>query len=468
MRQKKLFIGQNIRNLREEYGLTQAAFAESIGISTSYLNQIENNQRHVSANVLVALAERYSVDIAAFSSSDADRRLSDILEVFSDPALKKLAPGRQEMLQACQSAPNLTRALIHLHQLYRKTAEQVDELGDLHVRSGTIPSTFEEVRDFFHYQGNYFDKLDRNAEALAEELTDKNDLYSALKLRLHKVHKVRVLPEPDAQPSSVRRFDASTRTLFINARLSEATQVFELAHHLALLEQAPLIESISASGDFQAEDAVSICKIGLANYFAGAVVLPYSKFYDAAKRHRHDLELLADEFGCSLEQVAHRLSTLQRPRKKGTPFFFARVDQAGNITKRHSATSLQFARFGSACPLWNVHQAFETPNRIQRQLAVTPDGNKYLCLAVAVTKRSGGYRDPVRRYALALGCEIRHAPAIVYADDLSIEQETAYEPIGVSCRICDRTECHQRSVPPIRKPLAVNPFERGPVPYRLA
>ena len=182
---------------------------------------------------------------------------------------------------------------------------------------------------------------------------------------------------------------------------------------------------------------------------------------------RHDLELLAARFGASIEQVAHRLSTLQRPGAKGIPFFFARVDQAGTITKRHSATRLQFARFGGACPLWNVHRAFETPGRFLRQLAETPDGVRYVLLARDVTKRGGHFGAPVRRYAMALGCEVKHAGALVYADGLDLARDGAFEPIGISCRICERTDCHQRSVPPLEKRLSIRPDRRDVLPYSL-
>lgn len=172
-------------------------------------------------------------------------------------------------------------------------------------------------------------------------------------------------------------------------------------------------------------------------------------------------------FGASVEQVAHRLSTLQRPGAKGIPFFFVRVDQAGTITKRHSATRLQFARFGGACPLWNVHRAFETPGRFLRQLAQTPDGVRYFCLARDVSKSGGTYAAPVRRYAIGLGCEVRHAPDLVYADDMDISNEAAFEPIGISCRICERQNCHQRSVPPLESTLRVDPDSRGVLPYEI-
>ena len=196
--------------------------------------------------------------------------------------------------------------------------------------------------------------------------------------------------------------------------------------------------------------------------------MPYGAFLAAAREMRHDLERLADRFGASLEQVAHRLSTLQRPGAKGVPMFFVRVDQAGTITKRHSATRLQFARYGGACPLWNVHQAFETPGQFLRQLAETPDGVRYLCLAREVSHGGGAWRAPVRRYAIGLGCEVSHAAQMVYADGLDLTDAAAFEPIGVSCRICERRACHQRSVPPLERALSIDPDRRGILPYDLA
>ena len=203
----------------------------------------------------------------------------------------------------------------------------------------------------------------------------------------------------------------------------------------------------------------------MANYFAGAATLPYGAFLSAARDLRHDIEALSARFDASLEQVGHRLSTLQRPEARGIPFFFARIDQAGTITKRHSATRLQFARFGGACPLWNVHQAFEMPGRILRQLAETPDGVRYLCLARDITKPGTHFRAPTRRFAIALGCEVGYADQLIYADDM--ELAGPFEPIGVSCRICERETCHQRSVPPVERRLELDPNRRDLLPYRL-
>ncbi|MCG6882854.1 MAG: DUF2083 domain-containing protein, partial [Silicimonas sp.] len=160
---------------------------------------------------------------------------------------------------------------------------------------------------------------------------------------------------------------------------------------------------------------------------------------------------------------------LQRPGAKGVPFFFVRVDQAGTITKRHSATRLQFARYGGACPLWNVHRAFETPGQFLRQLAETPDGARYLCLAREISSTVGGpaFRAPKRRFAIALGCEISHAAQVVYSDGLDLKDASGFEPIGISCRICERRNCHQRSVPPLERDLTVSQTRREVLPYEV-
>ena len=319
------------------------------------------------------------------------------------------------------------------------------------------------MRDFFHYCDNYIDPIDRAAERFAAGLAS-GERRAALAAWLEARHGVTVHVEPGAP---LRRYEPAARRLTLGAHAAAATQAFQVLHQIALIEHGDLLEATLDLARFRSEAARAICLTGLANYFAGAALLPYGRFLDQAQALRHDLEALAGGFAASIEQVAQRLSTLQRIGAKGVPFFFVRVDQAGTITKRHSATRLQFARFGGGCPLWNVHQAFELPGRFLRQLAETPDGVRYLCLARAISKPGGSFHAPVQRYAIGLGCEISHAGALVYADDLDIRNDAAYQPIGISCRICERRDCHQRAVPPLERPLAVDPNERGLLPYRI-
>ncbi len=469
MRAKKLFIGRKLRDLREEFKLTQAGLAAQLGISVSYLSQLENNQRHVTAPILLGLASQFSVDIASLSQDDGDRLLADLAEAFADPLFSGGQPSAQDLKLVVQNTPDVAHAFLSMHRALRRAGEQLAELDDTIARTGSIsePMPYEEVRDFFHYIDNYIHELDVAAEDLA------NGMAGAARNRVRLMadyienkHRVRVVIGGELSSNdAMRRFDATARVLTLNPRADNATNAFQIAHQIALLEHGRTMDAIVAKAEFRTTNAAAICRIGLANYFAGAAMLPYTRFAAAAKELRYDLDLLCDKFGASLEQVCHRLSTLQRPGAKGVPFFFARVDKAGTITKRHSATKLQFARFGSACPLWNVHSAFETPDRIVRQLAETPDGARYLCLATSVIKRSGGFRSPVQRYALALGCEITHASELVYADDLELARNEAFEPIGISCRICERRHCHQRAVPPMKRDLIIDANERRMIPY---
>ncbi|MEQ8481138.1 MAG: short-chain fatty acyl-CoA regulator family protein [Hoeflea sp.] len=479
MRSRKLFIGGRVRAIRSEHGLTQAGFAAKLGISTSYLNQIENNQRNVSASVLLALAETFSVDIASLSDQDTDRLLADVSEALADPVSGGAQPSLSDIKLVVQNAPSFARAFVALHQAMRRSGDQLAELDETLERSGAMsePTPYEEVRDFFHYVDNYIHDLDMAGEALSRDLARSRGVSAkALADHIERRHRVRVVigvggdeatGSDQGGRSGLRRFDPVSRVLWLNPRSPASTQAFQIACQIALIEHDGLMRSIIDDARFRSADAGAICRIGLANYFAGAAILPYGEFSSTARELRHDLVLIADRFSTSLEQVAHRLSTLQRPGRKGVPFIFARVDKAGNITKRHSATKLQFARFGSACPLWNAHSAFETPNRIVRQLAETPDGVRYLCLATAVSKPSGGWREPVQSYALALGCEVAHAGELVYADDLDLGRSEAFEPIGVSCRICERRDCHQRAVPPLKRRLLVDPNTRRTIPYGL-
>ena len=465
MATQKLYAGVKLREIRTRLGLTQKSFAEKLGVSLPYLNQMENNNRPVSTGVVLALAQEFGFDVAELSTGDAERLVSDMREAFADPVFSDVPP-LADLRLAASNAPALAHALLELHRAYRLGHERLasldENLGTDDKRSKASP--WDEVRDFFHYCDNYLDAVDRAAEHFSN--TGKSRGLAPADMA-EAVLKDRGIAVERVDLESMRTYDPDKRILSLSTRPPRATQEFQLLMQVALLTQDALLEATLDFARFQTDEARAIAKLGLANYFAGAALLPYGQFLAAAHETRHDLERLADRFGASIEQIAHRLSTLQRPGAKGIPFFFVRVDQAGTITKRHSATRLQFARFGGACPLWNVHQAFETPGRFLRQLAQTPDGVRYFCLSRNVTKSGGSFDAPVRRYAIGLGCEVKHAGALVYADDLDVSNDAAFEPIGVSCRICERQFCHQRSVPPLERQLQVDPYSRGTLPYEI-
>jgi len=464
MATQKLYAGAKLRETRTRLGLTQKEFAAKLGVSLPYLNQMENNNRPVSTTVVLALAQEFGFDVTELSTGDSERLVSDMREAMADPVFADAAPPLADLRLTASNAPALARAFLDLHRAYRQTHERLASLDEALGRedSRTQPSPWDEVRDFFHYCDNYIDAVDHAAERFAAGAGDQG-------IRAHALHTLRAagISVRMDESSTTRHFDRDNRVLTLSSHSAAQTQTFQLLLQIALLHQDKLLEATLDLARFQSGEARAIAKIGLANYFAGAALMPYVQFQKAAQDTRHDLELLSHRFGASIEQVAHRLSTLQRPNAKGIPFFFVRVDQAGTITKRHSATRLQFARFGGACPLWNVHRAFETPGRFLRQLAETPDGVRYISLARDISKSAGSFGAPVRRFAISLGCEVRHATDLVYADGLDFSNPKAYEPIGISCRICERKTCHQRSVPPLERRLTIDTDQRGVLPYQV-
>ena len=462
---QKIYAGTSLRETRTRSGLTQRVFAERLGISLPYLSQMENNHRPISAGVLLRLAQEFGVDLTTLSAGDAERMVIDMQEALADPIFDT-APPLNDLRLAATNAPSLARAFLDLYRAHRQGQERLAALDEAIGAAGqnALSTPWEEVRDFFHYCDNYIDAVDRAAERFACPDGVRADPWQAAVSALAKSG-IRIR-EMELPANAV--FRRSGNEIHLNAAAESATRVFQLLHLVAVERQSDLLEAMLDLARFRDPAAREIARVGMANYFAGAALMPYRAFLAAAQAERHELERLAHLFGASLEQVAHRLSTLQRPGAKGVPFFFVRVDQAGTITKRHSATRLQFARFGGACPLWNVHRAFEQPRHFLRQLAETPDGVRYLLLARDVSKHAGAFDAPVRRFAIGLGCEIGHAGKLVYGDGLDLSRPRAFEPIGISCRICPRRDCHQRSVPPIDRPLRIPTDRNGPLPYEIA
>lgn len=471
---QKIFAGLKIRNLRETCGLNQGAFAERLGISASYLNQIENNQRPLTAQVMVALAQTFSIDVGAFAHEDTEKLVSSLREALTDPVFSGLLPNGQDLKTIVANVPWFAHAFLGLHLAFRRTGEKLHALDERYSNGeedGTpgVLMPYEEVRDFLHYRSNYFGTLDETAEELAEQtfgsVAARPDTLASY---LFSKHAIRIeFKSLEPQSRFMRQLDRKARVLWLREGIDPSSATFLMAQQIGLLEQAEAIETIVASGNFRNADAAAIMRLALANYYAGAVLMPYERFLEAARRTRYDAERLCVLFGTSFEQVGHRFSTLQKPNAKGVPFYFVRVDRAGNIIKRHSSTRFQFARFGGSCPLWNVHEAFEAAGRTLVQVAEMPDGVRYLCVARAVTKSGGSHLAPSRHYALGIGCELSHASEVVYADRLDVKS-TPVMPIGVSCRMCERHECPQRAVPPVDRALTVDPDRREIVPFRFS
>jgi predicted transcriptional regulator/DNA-binding XRE family transcriptional regulator len=457
---KRLFAGAKARALRGRLGLSQSAMAARVGLSVSYLSQLESDDRPMTDAVLAAFARAFPDDWAEIGADDHAALVARAAAAASDPTVPG-ALAEEALLRGVARQPLLAERLAAVHEAYRRSQDQLRSLDDALDRGsgGGAPFPWDEVREWFHDAGNYVDPIDRAAERLAGEIGAEG-----IEARLAG-HGVALAP---AGGTELRAFDPATRSLAIDRSIPPESRLFQMAHQLMRLELADMIADIAGGAGLHSHESVQLLSVGLANYAAGAFLMPYAAFRAEARRLRHDIDALRQMFGVSFEQACHRLSTLQRPGAAGIPFFFCRVDMAGNITKRHSATRLQFARFGGACPLWMVHEAVAIPDRILVQLAETPDGVRYVSMAKGLVKPSGSYARPSRRYAVALGCEAVHAADFVYADQLDLSGAGSATPIGVSCRICPREQCEQRAFPPAGRALSIDPDRRAVVPYGFA
>ncbi len=482
-RNRKTFLGGKLRRFREGQALTQAAMATNLGISPSYLNQIENDQRPLTVQVLLKLSATYNIDLQSFSEGADERLASEVLNCLDDPLfhISKSSNNNKiggesvnirDLREAVASSPVFAKHFLTLYRAYSQTKHNYADLaheiaGDEAVRAVEGPQfPYEEVRDFFYYKNNYFDDLDKAAESLFNnEGLSLGEGEAQLVHYLERSHNIRV--DLVGENDGLRTFNTSRKVLTLSKLLSHKQRVFQLAHQICLLEQGSLLDSIIAEGNLSNPQSAAVCRVGLANYYAGALLMPYEQFLDRAQADKYDIERLQIHFNVSFEQVCHRVSTLQRPHHKGIPFYFVRVDMAGNISKRQSASDFHFAQVGGACPLWNVHEAFATPGKILRQIAEMPDGKRYFCLARTVTRTEGGYLMPQKTFSVGLGCEIHHAPNLVYSVGCDLEDKNAAIPIGVSCRVCERTNCPQRAFPPIGKAIRINEHERDFLPYQF-
>ncbi|MGO9134832.1 MAG: helix-turn-helix domain-containing protein [Methylovirgula sp.] len=473
-RPKKIFAGERLRRLRDSRRLSQAELARRLGLSSSYLNQIENDHRPLAAAILPRLCDLFGVEPEYFSDVEDVRHAADLREASGDPMFGDRLISHAEAEAAVRAAPQVVQRFMQLYRAWRAVNEEQavsrskeQSVSDEEPAPSRLP--YDDVRDWVQSRRNYFDGLDRAAEELAEAQNFGHDnLRDELASYLRTKHGIDVERVSGLlEHGLLWRLDRGPRKLFLAAEPASERQAFALAHVIGLIEQKMQIGRLIQSAGLGSEEARALARVGLANYFAGALMLPYRHFLSEAQVARYDIERLQSRFGVTFEQICHRLSTLQRPRASGIPFWFLKTDIAGNVLKRSSATRFQFARFGGACPLWNVYHAFAQPGRVSVQLARTPDGVTYLSIARTVGPSGNSFLSRPRAVAIGLGCEIDYARQTVYSIGLNLDDPDAADPIGPGCRTCERGDCRHRAVPPLGRSLDVGNAERGVLPYRI-
>ncbi len=448
----KTFMGVRLIRLREERGLNQLTFAKKLGISPSYLNQLERNQRPLTVSILLRINEQFGVDVQMFSENDEARLIADVRDALAETGSE--APSSVEISSLVSNMPGVARSIVELQRRTRAAAERMDTLlaavGDKqNLPSFSMLGLHEEVRDYFNRRHNHIAELDDAAETIFRDGGFvPGEAAPKLMQRLAEHHGIRVLISGSGSGAADKqRYDARTKTLHLADFLQPGQQAFQMAVQLAQMEMDDVISKLIREGGFAAGESSRLARIGLSNYFAGALVMPYGAFLHSAEELSYDVERLASRFGVGFEAACHRLSTLQRAGAPGLPFFFVRVDRAGNVSKRHSAADFHFSRIGGTCPLWIVYEAFSQPDRVLSQVAGMPDGRNYFWIARRVVSGTVGYGKPQKTFAVGLGCDLRHAHRLVYSRGFNLSEPNAATRIGLGCKVCDRKDCVQRAAP---------------------
>lgn len=463
---RRLYVGPTLRRLRRDRGLTQSDMAADLEVSPSYVALLERNHRPLTAELLLRLAQTYDLDVASLRDSDGADEQARLAAVMKDPLLADIDLPALETADVATNFPGVTEAILRLHTAYQEAqlalADRDVETGPSGETGGDGADPVAESRRFLAARRNSFPTLDDAAERLAQQVAARDGLTGYFKAQ-HDL-RVRRVP-PKVMVGSTRRLDWHRKEVLLDDELDNASQHFQLALQLAYLELAKPIDAVLKDGSFASDSGERLTRRALAGYAAAAILMPYAAFARAAETRRYDVEALGRQFGVSFEQVAHRLTTLQKPGQERVPFFFIRVDEAGNVSKRLDGAGFPFARHGGGCPLWNVHQAFRSPRQVITQWLELPDGQRFFSIARTVTAGGGGYGRPKVERAIALGCAAEHAGKLIYAQGRGAPEPDGATPIGVTCRLCHRADCVARSAPPIGRQILPDDIRRTSAPF---
>ena len=442
--ERKLFIGHKLRRLRREEGVTQAQMAHDLGISAAYLNLIEHNQRPITVNVLLRLGDAFGINIQEFAVDDTDTQSSRLQEILADPLFSGLELTRQDLRDAVERVPLIAEALQLVYSRYQQgSAPDGRQAGEAALGR---PAEVDELLDALEDRQNHFPMLENAAEALSDEAgLRQNALESGLSRYLAETHGhvVRSMPARVMETTPYRHDFHGKRVLF-NELTPVETRVFALGKIVADLQLRDEINEIISAFKLREPASEAMMRATLTSYFAGALMMPYARFTEAALETRHDVDILQARFGTSFEQVAHRLTTLQRPGTRALPFFLLRMDAAGNVSKRFSAGGFSFSRYGGACPAWSIVNAPRHPGNLGVDKVQLPEGGEFLSLAKSIRKGLPTSGRPQRRLTVVLGCSFEHAEQVVYADSL---RDAEPSPVGTNCRLCPRARCEFRAFP---------------------
>ncbi len=473
-------FGSKLKALRIARKVKQIDLAKSLGISPAYLNLIENNKRPMNVDVLENLLNFFDIDMQAFMSTAEGVKLHNRLDsLLKDPFLQAHAIGPDELDLLGQNS-SLSNLILSLYDGFKNSQEQLhglqqrlfsDEqnresegqsLDNLYILDRTA---YDEVTDFLEHHHNYFPAIESAAEELLRAGGVEDGRRTTILTQILKKHfKIEVIRRSFPPESHLLRlYNEKTRRLYVSDSFERHRLHFQLAHFIGLMsfEREPIVEDLIADFGFTKPHASKLAKVNLANYFAGALLLPYPQFLKWVQETAYDIQTMEGLFGMPFEPIAHRLCTLGKPGESGIPLHFIKTDIAGNIRKKYSGTGIKIDDRRGSCPKWAVHTAFLTPSILRRQYSIMPDGEQYLCVALASVQSETGNFAVNNAISVGVGCRVEDAPSMAYSRGLRFENpERDGVTVGITCRLCDRADCTQRALPSFKMETEINTINR--------
>lgn len=468
MADHKIFAGPKIRRIRTAKGESQTGMAHALGISPSYLNLIESNQRPLTVQLLIKLSSIYGFDLEDLQGKGELNTINQLREVFTDPLLSGELPDNSELIEISDAAPNASAAVIKLYRAYRESLDRLSGLsrmmasdgGELISSAARLP--FDEVREAFEISSPYYPAIERAASKLLKSLTSTNTMMASLQKWLQDEHHiaVQILPE-ETMPLWRRRFDRHSNRLLISERLSPADQIQEVAMEVAFLAERELIEEEVEFLKLTTDEARRLARFEFARLLALAIMMPYDNFLSSARKVNYDINILRSRYAVTFSQATWRVIMLAKQGQSAVPFFVMEIDAAGNLIRRGGTKGFPLTRFGGDCPKLIVHHAFTSPGQIFAEQVVSPDDATFIVVGRTIEGLRSGYKDRPQRTALLIGFDSEHADDVVYGAGLIGASAKEATKIGPACRLCERQGCIARAHPPMTRPLGLDEMVTG-------
>ncbi len=451
-------LGTRIRQRRREVGKTQSALARTVGISPSYLNLIEWNKRPIGGKLLLNIAQALDLPLSALDSS-AEKRLSTTLsELARQPDLQGFGIEVDRTSELIGRFPGWAKGMAALARSERDAVERAHTLSDrmsndpflgeqIHVmlsRIAAIRSASEILTEYDVPTEN----RGRFNNIINDESRILSDVAEALALYLDKAEEEERVLTPVDEVEAL--FDASGAHFpeieqtaeALSGRLTDPLPMSRRsrARILAADHMKGAIDKIIASSSVLESDAGRTrARQALMDYAVAAILMPMQVFATRAADLRYDIEGLSETLSAEVEVVCHRLTALPKEEEHPT-FGYLRANAAGTIIEMIGLEQLTVPRYASACPLWVLFRAQQSPETVIRQRVLFPNGARFVFVGRARHLGAVGFGKP-RHYVTDMVAMLESdAAKTIYEPEAS----TPVEEVGPSCRLCPRAGCPHR------------------------